>query len=172
VNSCLESLRAKNCTLSQHVNDYDLNVGWKNKRNRHEAAEVARLYDATATESMVQIKRRIIARYAALEAFDETGAVEVFEHIQTSGHSLLGNYMKQQLHRAVKRSTIGIAAGASPVAHKQRKRSHQTNNHHSNHSSGGRQGQPDGRPPSGPTHKPKPSSNGQGAGKNDSAGQQ
>ncbi len=173
VNSCMESLRAKNCTLTQHINEYDLHVGWKNKRNRHEAVEVARLYDATATESMVQIKRRLIARYAALEQFDDTGAVEVFEHIQTSGHSLLGNSMKQQLHRAVRRSTIAAAGGASPVASKQRKPSHHTNNHHNNNSSGGRHGRESGgRPSNGTTHKPKSSSNGQGAGKNDSAGQQ
>jgi hypothetical protein len=170
VDSGVESLRARNVSLSEHIKEYDSNVGWKNKRNRHEAVEVARLYDAAVTETMLQIRRRLMARYLALEAFDETGAVEVFEHIQTSGNYLMPNSIRQTLHRNLKRSAISTAAVVSPVTKKHK--SHHNSNHN-NHSSGGRYGrESSGRPPSGTAHKSKSSSNGQGAGKNDSAGNQ
>jgi hypothetical protein len=180
VDSCLKTLRARNITLSQHVDEYGTKVGWNNKRHRHEATEVARIYDATMTESMTQIKRRLIARYAALEEFDFTGNTEVFEHIQGSGYSLIGNNIKHQLHRAVKRSAINTVVTVQATQKGQHTQQQHTNknfnnnqNHHNNnnnknnHNNGGGGG--GGR---GNNHRNKSTPNGQGAVKNDGAGQQ
>jgi hypothetical protein len=138
VDSCLQTLRSRNQILTQHEEEYNTNVGWKNKRHRHEAIEIARIYDAAASESLPEIKRRLIARYVALEEFDSTGNAQVFDHIQTAGYSLLGNSIKHQLHRAVKRSTIGTAPELSqaPRQHGPRhniNRNHNNNNNHHHH---------------------------------------
>ena len=132
VDSCLQTLRSRNQILTQHEEEYNANIGWKNKRHRHEAIEIARIYDAAATESLHQIKRRLIARYVALEEFDNTGNAQVFDHIQTAGYSLLGNSIKHQLHRAVKRSTIGAMPETSQAPHQHGPRHNNNRNHNNN----------------------------------------
>ncbi len=132
VDSCLATLKFHNVTLSQHIDNYEQKVGWNNKRHRHEAVEIARIYDAAMTESMDQVKRRLIARYVALEEFDSTGNPEVFEHVQASGYSILGNSVKHELHRAVKRSALGTTADSTHIASR-RPRKHQHHNNSKNY---------------------------------------
>jgi hypothetical protein len=137
VKSCLETLSFHNVTLSQHIDNYAQKVGWNNKRNRHEAAEIARLYDACSTESVEQLSHRLLARYCALEEFDSTGNPDVFEHIQASGISVLGNTVKHALHRNVKRSTLGTSLTESTLTasrrpHKQQHYNNNTKNYNNN----------------------------------------
>jgi len=194
VDSSLQSLKARNCTLSQHVAEYALNVGWNTPRNRHEAVEVARIFDAVATETPTEIRRRLMARYVSLEEFDSTGSAEVFEHVQAVGHSILASDVKQSLHRNMKRSAINTLNGADPASPKRpRKRprynnnnahnNYNYNNNHNNHNNNNNNynqnnnnnnhgGGGYGRGGRGNFPKNKPSANGQASVKQDGAGQQ
>jgi hypothetical protein len=190
VDNSLQSLKARGCTLSQHVADYALNVGWNSKRNRHEAVEVARLFDAVATETPTEIRRRLMARYVSLEEFDATGSAEVFEHVQAIGHSILASNVKQYLRRNMKRSAINTLDDDAPMSPKRpRKRqrhnnnnAHNNNNHNNNSNNNNNNNQNNnnqnhggggyGRGGRGNFQKNKPFGNGQAAVKQDSAGQQ
>jgi hypothetical protein len=186
VDASLQSLKARGCTLSQHMAEYGINVGWKTKRNRLEAIEVARLFDAVATETPTEIRRRLMARYVSLEEFDATGLSEVFEHVQAIGHSILATNIKQQLRRNMKRSTINTLDDDAPLSPKRsRKRqrhnnfnnnnahyNHNNNNNNNNHNSYS-QNNGNGRGGRGNFPKnSKPAANGQATAKQDGAGQQ
>jgi hypothetical protein len=190
VKSCLQTLSFHNVTLSQHIDNYAQKVGWNSKRNRHEAAEIARLYDACTTETVEQLSHRLLARYCALEEFDSTGNPEVFEHIQASGLSVLGNTVKHALHRNVKRSTLGTSLTesshtASRRPHKQQRHYNNTKNYNNNNNNnnniqqrqqqhnnggGGGHGPRGNNQNNNNNHKPTP--NGQGAANQAVAGQQ